>query len=269
MSASTATDPAAPHTETQLPWGVLISPPPGDLPYDDGGRMESPWHAHSAVILKAAYVAAHGGVMTDYYIGVNMFVYYSWKQIRNDEYRGPDLYVVKGVDGTKPRLYWAIWDEDGRYPDVIIELLSPSTESVDLGAKKDLYEQRFRTPEYFCIAPEVERLLGWRLGPDMRYHPLAPNEHGRLWSEQLGFWIGPWRGIYLGEEHTWPRLFHTDGSLVLLPEEAERQRAEAERQRAEAERQRAEAERQRAEALAARVAALEEKLARLRERSDR
>jgi Uma2 family endonuclease len=255
MSASTATDPAAPHTETQLPWGVLISPPPGDLPYDDGGRMESPWHAHSAVILKAAYVAAHGGVMTDYYIGVNMFVYYSWKQIRNDEYRGPDLYVVKGVDGTKPRLYWAIWDEDGRYPDVIIELLSPGTESVDLGAKKDLYEQRFRTPEYFCIAPEVERLLGWRLGPDMRYHPLAPNEHGRLWSEQLGFWIGPWRGVYLGEEHTWPRLFHADGSLVLLPEEAERQRAEAERQRAEA--------------LAARVAALEEELARLRKRSDR
>jgi len=61
--------------------------------------------------------------------------------------------------------------------------------------------------------------------------------------------------VYLGEEHTWPRLFHADGSLVLLPEEAERQRAEAERQRAEA--------------LAARVAALEEELARLRERSDR
>ncbi len=188
MSASTATDPAAPPTGAQLPCGVLISPP-GNLPYDDGGRMESPWHAHSAVILKAAYVAAHGGVMTDCYIGVNMFVYYSWKQIRNNEYRGPDLYVVKGVDGTKPRLYWVIWDEDGRYSDVIIELLSASTESVDLGVKKDLYEQRFRTPEYFCIAPEVERLLGWRLGPDMRYHPLTLNEHGRLWSEQLGFWM--------------------------------------------------------------------------------
>ncbi len=283
MSASTATDPAALSEETRLPWGVLLSPPPSDLPYDDGERMESPWHAQSAMILKAAYVAAHGGVMTDYYIGVNMFVYYSWKQIRNDEYRGPDMYFVKGVDGTKPRLYWAIWDEDGKYPDVIIELLSPSTERVDLEMKKDLYEQRFRTPEYFCIAPEVERLLGWRLGPDMRYHSLTPNEHGRLWSEQLGFWIGPWRGVYMGEERTWPRLFHPDGTLVLLPEEAERQRAEAERQRAEelaaraeAERQRAEelaaraeTERQRAEELAARIAALEAELARLRERSDR
>ncbi len=275
MSVSSTTDPATSPAETALPWGVLISPPPSDLPYDDGERMESPWHAQSAMILKAAYVAAHGGVMTDYYIGVNMFVYYSWKQIRNDEYRGPDLYVVKGVDGTKPRLYWAIWDEDGRYPDVIIELLSPKTERNDLGVKKDLYEQRFRTPEYFCIAPQVERLLGWRLGPDMRYHALTPDERGWLWSEELGFWIGPWRGVYMGEEHTWPRLFHPDGQLVLLPEEAERQRAEEERQRAEAERQRAEEERQRAEAerqraeeLAARVAALEAELARLRERGN-
>lgn len=261
MSASTTTETAATEAGGSLPFGVFVTPPPSDLPYDDGARMESPWHAHSAMILKDGYVAARGGVMADYYIGVNMFVYYSWKQVRNDEYRGPDFYFVNHVDGAKPRMYWAIWDEDGRYPDVIVELLSPSTEKDDLGLKKELYEQRFRTLEYFCIAPQLERLLGWRLGAGQQYEALTPDAHGRLWSEQLGYWIGPWHGVYMGEEQTWPRLFHADGSLVLLPHEAERQRAEAERQRAEA-------ERQRADELAARLAELEAELAQLRARSD-
>ena len=187
--------------------------------------MESPWHAASGPLLKASYVAAHGGRMTDYYIGVNMCVYYSMNQVRNQDYKGPDMFVVKGVDGAQNRLSWYVWYEDGRYHDVIVELLSPMTERGDLGSKKQIYEQVFRTPEYFCIAPEVERLLGWRL-TNGHYKPIKPNEHGRLWSKELDLWIGPWHGVYLGEEHTWPRFYTPDGDLVLLPEEAERQRAD-------------------------------------------
>lgn len=47
--------------------------------------------------------------------------------------------------------------------DVIFELLSPSAEDYDLTQKKQIYEQIFRTTEYFCIAPQAERLPGWRL----------------------------------------------------------------------------------------------------------
>jgi Uma2 family endonuclease len=209
----------------ELPWPGDVEPPPTDLPYDDGEPMESPWHAASGPLLKASYVAAHGGRMTDYYVGVNMFVYYSWQQVRNKDYKGPDLYFVKNVDGIRDRLYWAIWNEEGRYPDVIVELLSEATERDDLGTKKRLYEEVFRTTEYFCIAPQVKRLLGWRL-TDGRYKPIKPNDGGRLWSKELDLWFGPWRGIYLGEEHIWPRFFTPDGDLVLLPEEAERQRAD-------------------------------------------
>jgi hypothetical protein len=103
----------------EMPWPEFIDPPPTDLPYDDREPMESPWHATSGPLLKASYVARHGGRMTDYYVGVNMFVYYSWQQVRN------------------------------------------------------------------------------------------------------------------GEEHTWLRFYTNEGALVLLPEEAERQRAETERQRAD------------------------------------
>lgn len=240
---------------SEMPWVDPPTLPPSDLPYDDGEPMESPWHVGSGPLLKAGYVTARGGKMTDFYVGINMFVYYSWQQVRNKDFKGPDVYFVKDVDGQRRRLYWAIWDEDGRYPDVIIELLSESTERADLGSKKQLYEQRFRTPEYFCVAPEVEQLHGWHLA-NSKYVPITPDERGWLWSEQLRLWLGPWQGTYLFEEHTWPRFYHADGTLVLLPEEAERQRAEVAEQRAEAAEQRAEQERQRAEQLAARLRAL-------------
>lgn len=121
---------AAPTTEQAIdeqPWPEHVHPPPVDLPYDDGEPLESSWHVGNGPLLKASYIAARGGVMNDYYVGVNMFVYYSWQQVRNQDYKGPDVYIVKNVDGARRRLYWAIWDEDGRYPDVIIEFLSAST----------------------------------------------------------------------------------------------------------------------------------------------
>jgi hypothetical protein len=216
--------------------------------------MESPWHVGSGTLLKASYIAARGGLMTDYYVGVNMFVYYSWKQVRNQEFKGPDVFFVHEVEGQRRRLYWAIWDEDGRYPDVIVELLSNSTEREDLGQKKKLYERTFQTGEYFCVAAECERMLGWRLA-ERAYEPIERSENGWLWSKQLGLWLGPWSGAYLGEQHVWPRFYYPDGTLVLLPEESERQRANSAAQRAEAEAQRAEAEAQRAEAEAQRAEA--------------
>ncbi len=73
---------AAGPTIDGLPWPEYIHPPPTDLPYDDGERMGSSWHVSSGPLLKACYVAAHGGHMTDFYVGVNMFVYFSWQQVR-------------------------------------------------------------------------------------------------------------------------------------------------------------------------------------------
>jgi uncharacterized membrane protein len=53
------------------------------------------------------------------------------------------------------------------------------------------------------------------------------------------------------------RFYDNQANLILLPEEAERQRAEQERQRAEQERQRAEAAQSKSERLAARLRELE------------
>jgi hypothetical protein len=155
-----------------------------------------------------------------------------------------------------------VWEEEGRYPNVNVELSSPSTIDVDLRDKKRLYEKTFRTPEYFCYDPGSQQLWGWRLAGDS-YVPIAADEEGTLWSEQLELWLGRWQGEFMRLNTTWLRLWTPDGDLVPTPAEAEAQRAEAEAQRAQAEAQRAEAEAQRAEAAEAEVARLRARLASL------
>jgi hypothetical protein len=161
---------------------------------------------------------------------------------------------------------------------VIIELLSPTTADEDLGPKKDLYEQVFKTFEYFCVNPDGHTLQGWRL-VETRYVPLHPNEHGWLWSESLQLWLGFQSGSFQGTVDMWGRFFEPSGRLVPISgevadaererAEAERGRADAERERAEAERGRADAERERAEAERGRADAAEAENARLRAELER
>ena len=81
----------------------------------------------------------------NFFIGANLTVYYSEQQLRNRDFRGPDFFLVRNTE-KRPRRSWVVWQEDGKYPDVIIELLSESTAKVDRNAKKILYQNRFRTP---------------------------------------------------------------------------------------------------------------------------
>jgi Uma2 family endonuclease len=221
-----------------------------DLPAEDGVPLESDWH-RSQMNLLIDVVKYRWRERQDFFAGGNMFIYYSLQQARNRDYRGPDFFMVKDIDGSYSRQKWVVWEENGRYPDVIIELMSPSTAQEDLGSKKDLYERTFHTSDYFCYDPDTHKLMGWHLA-DKNYKPLTPNESGRLWSIELDGWLGTWEGSYLQEHAIWLRLFDKEGRLIPTEAEAERQRAEAERQRAEA----AEAE----------VARLREELARRRDK---
>lgn len=235
-----------------------------DLPAEDGVPLESNWH-RLQINLLADIVTYHWRDQTDFFAGGNMFIYYSLQQARNRDYRGPDFFIVKDIDGSYPRQKWVVWEENGRYPDVIIALMSPSTAQEDLGRKKELYERTFHTSEYFCYDPDERKLYGWRLD-ERGYAPLTPDENGRLWSAQLAAWLGVWEGMYLQVEAIWLRLFDEVGRLSPTEAEAERERAEAEYQRAEAERERAEAEHQRAEEAEAEVARLRQELARRQSR---
>ena len=218
--------------QTQDDWWTPPMPPT-DLIFDDGEPLESNRHRIAMNVLIRSLQQAWAD-RQDYFTGGNMFIYYSSAQARNRDFRGPDFFVVLDVDGTQTRQGWVVWEENGRYPDTIVELMSPSTANIDKNDKKHLYERIFRTRDYFVYDPfNPNSLQGWSLDAADRYQPLEPNEQGRLWSQTLGFWLGTWEGTIDRETAPWLRFYDTQGNLVFLPEEAAQQRAEQEAQRAE------------------------------------
>jgi Uma2 family endonuclease len=242
-------------TELALPYLEL---PKLDLPSEDGEPLESDWH-RAQINLLIDSLRYHWRDRSDFYAGGNMFIYFSLERARRRDYRGPDFFVALGVDGSYPRKSWIVWEEDGHYPNVIVELLSPTTADEDLTTKKTLYERVFRTGDYVCYEPDGQALQGWQL-TRQGYVSNQPNEDGWLWLSELGLWLGRWEGSYLEVEATWLRFFTSDGNLVLLPAEDARQQAIMEHERAEAERERANDADQRAHHAEAELARLRARL---------
>ncbi|NMG10781.1 Uma2 family endonuclease [Brasilonema sp. UFV-L1] len=240
---SPETTQAPPNSTTDsLEWQPPM--PPTDLIFDDGEPLESNRHrvAMNLLIRSLKYQWAE---RTDFFVGGNMFVYYSSKQARNRDFKGPDFFVVLDVENDPTRLGWVVWEENGRYPDVIVELLSDSTQAQDLGTKKRLYEQVFKTKDYFVFHPfKVNSLQGWHLDSDKGYQPITANPQGWLWCQTLGLWVGTWNGLVENDDTAWLRFYDEAGNVVLLPEEAQQQRANQEQQRADAQQQQANQERQ-------------------------
>ncbi|MBI2875329.1 MAG: hypothetical protein HYY20_00425, partial [Candidatus Tectomicrobia bacterium] len=92
-----------------------VALPTLELPTEDGEPLESQWHDDEIHLLLSS-VRHHWHGRTDFYCGGNMFIYFSLEQVRNRDYRGPDFYVVLGVDGSYMRGAWVVWEEGGRYP---------------------------------------------------------------------------------------------------------------------------------------------------------
>ena len=174
----------------------------------------------------------------DFFIGANLTIYFSRQQLRNKDFRGPDFFLVKDTE-KRPRSSWVVWEEDGRYPDLVIELLSESTAAIDRNLKKNLYQNRFHTPEYFWFSPENLEFVGFELVGNS-YEEIAPNAQGWRWSQVLG--------LYLGVEAGKLRYFTTDGNLVPTPEEAaivaQQQAQQAQQQAQQAQQQAQQAQQQ-------------------------
>jgi len=260
MTPETTADPAVEQNQpiVQNPMGAIAHAdwenptPPTDLIFDDGEPLESNRH-RIAMNLLIRSLQQFLLPRKNTFVGGNMFVYYSRQQAMNRDFRGPDFFAVLGVEGDRDRQGWVVWEEDGRYPDVIVELLSPSTAAIDRGVKKDLYEQVFRSPNYFIFDPfDPSSLAGWQLIPGNSYRSLEPNDRGWLWSETLGLWLGTWDGSIDCEPATgtcpWLRFYTPEGTLVPLPEEAAQQQAAVAQREAEAAQREAEAAQQQAEA---------------------
>jgi len=214
--------------------------PPSDL-LSDEPPLETYRHLKQIILLLTSLERLWQD-RQDFFAGANLSIYYSTRQRKSEDVRGPDLFVVLDTE-RKERKSWVVWAEDGKYPNFILEILSDSTAKTDRGLKKQLYQDIFRTPDYFWFDPYTLEFAGFQLSY-RQYQQIIPNEQGWLWSNELQ--------LYLGILNEQLRFFTPDGELVLTPEEAEiisNQRTQQAQAEAQIERQRAETERQRADRL--------------------
>jgi Uma2 family endonuclease len=205
-----------------------------DYPTSDGKPMaETDWHRilmNDLIVTLDRHFAADPLV----YVSGNLLLFYEPGNKRR--HVSPDVFVVRGVP-KGGRLNYILWEE-GKGPDVVIELTSASTRKEDLTGKFRLYRDVLKVTEYFLFDPLMDYLdppqQGHRLTAG-EYVPIEPLD-GRLPSEVLG--------LHLQRAGKQLRLYDPAAG-VLLPTEAERV-AEAEKSAEEAEERAAgEAERRR------------------------
>lgn len=235
-----------PSSLLEIDPSATIPPTQDELPYDDGEPLESQRHLFQIMLLIET-LKLHWAGRDDYFVGGNMFVYFSTAQVKKNDFRGPDFFVATGVDGKRERKSWVVWEE-GKSPDMVIEFLSESTADFDRGGKMKIYHDRVRVPEYFYYDPFTAELAGF-ITNGLEYKPKTPDERGRLICAATGLALASWQGEYLGVYGEWLRWETPAGELV--PTEAEL--AEQALQIAEQERERAEQERERSERLAAKL----------------
>jgi Uma2 family endonuclease len=167
-------------------------PPPSrlpgqhELPSEDGEPMETTRHrAQMNHLIDALQHATRD--RSDVYVAGNMFVYFSPRQLKNEFFRGPDVFVVIGAE-KKERLSWVLWEEM-RLPDIVIELTSESTRAEDHGPKKDVYERVWKTAVYVIFDPFTHQLDAWQLQAG-RYVPAPRAENGDIDVTLLGLRLG-------------------------------------------------------------------------------
>jgi Uma2 family endonuclease len=242
-------------------------PPRGDeLVYSDGEPMESERHVLQMVLLIESLRNGWRD-RTDFYVAGNMLVYFSETQAKKNDFRGPDVFVVMNTT-RRERKSWVVWEEDGKTPDVVVELLSESTEAIDRGEKMRVYARQLRVGEYFLFDPFSGVLEGYELdAPGAKYRPKKVDSSGRFFSERTGLFLGKVRGTIGGVDADWLRWIEPSGRVLPTGDEmaaAAKALAMAETARADAETARADAETARADAEAKRVRELEAEIRKLR-----
>ena len=104
----------------------------------------------------------HFRIRPDVYVSGNLFLYHEAND--NKARVASDVFVVFGVPNHKRRTY-LLWQE-GKAPDFVMEVVSPSTWQADQGSKRDVYA-RIGVSEYWLYDPTggylTPRLQGFRL----------------------------------------------------------------------------------------------------------
>jgi len=203
-----------------------------DYPTSDGRPLaETDWHR---ILMTALIQTLQAWCAKDrmVYVSGNLLLFY----VPGDKRRhvSLDVFVVKGVP-KRLRPNYLVWEE-GKGPDVVIELTSSSTRSEDTKKKFQLYQDTLRVQEYFLFDPLGDYLdpplRGYRLQRG-RYIPIREMD-GRLPSKVLS--------LHFQAAGDQLRLFDPATGQWLTTEDERAKQAEAERDQERAARQKAEEE---------------------------
>lgn len=185
-------------------------------------------------------------------------------------HKRPDWFLVldntPSTDQETLRWSYVIWQE-GVIPYLVVELLSPGTETEDLGltqrklgkppTKWEVYEQILHIPYYVVYDRYQNRLRAFRLQGARYQEQLLPDR--RIWFNELNLGLGLWQGIYDRREGLWLRWYDAQGNWIPTPSEQLQERdeeLEQKEQELEQQRQRAQDAEQKAEQLAAYIKSL-------------
>jgi Uma2 family endonuclease len=176
---------------------------------------------------------------TDWYFGVDMAVYH----ITGFNPRTPvvpDAFLSIGVDrrkGGKSRKSYAVWEEKGIVPILVLEMVSQTLRG-EYGEKMDIYA-KLGVLYYIVYNPEY-----WQRNKHRSFeiYKLVEGKYELqsgepYWMPEVGLGIGRCQLMFDNELQEQLAWFDEKGKRYLSAAEIERQRAELERQRAEAERQ--------------------------------
>jgi Uma2 family endonuclease len=199
--------------------------------------LESDWHV-AAMALLVNTLRDYWAGCPDIYVSGNTVVRVD--PSRKRKFRGPDLYIVKGVKDKGFRSSWTSWEEQDQVPNFILELASKSTAHFDVTGKKKIYEKELKTPEYVVYNPHNNKLQGWRL-VENRYQAIEPNQKGQLWCDEMGLWLGVVSYQFFKDLETvkTPRFFDKNGQLIPTRDETERMEKDIQTEQAEKAEQRA------------------------------
>ena len=143
----------------------------------------------------------------DVYVGGNLLLFYEKGNRR--KHIAPDAFVAFGVSKEPPRDNYLVWEE-GKGPDLVVEITSKSTRCEDQQKKFGIYRDILKVSEYILFDPTQDYLKpplqGFRLaaGDYVAIEPIA----GRLPSEVLG--------LHLERDGTRLRLFDPAAGAYLL-----------------------------------------------------
>ena len=158
------------------------------------------------------------------YVSGNIFLYYR-DEAGERKSVSPDILVVFGIEKKRRRIYKL--EDEGKAPDVVIELTSPNTKAEDLGIKRYVYAS-MGVREYFLFDPFAEALRPALRGFRLDGGEYLPMMGSHLHSEILGL------DLCVENEQLRLRDLKT-GERLLTPEETEAARRAAEAKAATAE----------------------------------